>query len=217
MSAAPLLRRERDRHWTRNLLPGASVYGERLQRFQGAEYRLWSAQRSKVAAYLEKGGRRFAPRGDELVLYLGAASGTTVSHVSDLVPRGRVVAVELSPRPFRDLLHLSALRPNILPVLGDARFPEAYDALLDRPADLLVQDIAQRDLVEIFRRNVERLAARGSPAFLTVKSRSVDVAASPPKIYDRVRDQLSRAGLRVVEEGSLEPFEKDHALFVVEA
>ena len=45
------------------------------------------------------------------VLYLGAANGTTVSHVSDIVgPTGFVYAVEFSKRSGRDLLEMAKLR-----------------------------------------------------------------------------------------------------------
>lgn len=215
--APDLLIRERGRFWTRNLVPGQRVYGELVRRFQGKEYRDWAARRSKVAAYMEKGGRAFRLSGDETILYLGAASGTTVSHLSDLLPQGRLVAVEVSPRPFRDLLGLAASRPNVLPVLSDAHTPEAYAALLDRPADVVIQDIAQRDQADIFRRNLERLGGPATRAFLAVKARSVDVAAAPPRIYERLRQQLSTAGLPVHDVVELDPFETDHAMFVVGA
>jgi len=42
------------------------------------------------------------------VLYLGAASGTTVSHVSDIVGKdGIVYAVEFSHRSGRDLVNMA--------------------------------------------------------------------------------------------------------------
>ena len=48
------------------------------------------------------------------MLYLGAASGTTVSHVSDVVgPEGMVYAVEFSHRPGRDLPGHPAHRPAL--------------------------------------------------------------------------------------------------------
>lgn len=206
---------ESNRHWTRNLVPGEKVYGERLRRFQGKEFREWSARRSKIAAYMEKGGR-FELKGTERVLYLGAASGTTVSHLSDLLPEGLIYAVELSARPFRDLLRLAALRPNIIPILGDAHDVERYGIWIDRPVDVVVQDIAQRDQVDIFRRNVERFLAPKRPGLLAVKSRSINVAADPRRVYQSVRDQLKKARLEVRHEATLEPFETDHAMFWTE-
>lgn len=211
-----LLVRDRGRLYTRNLTPGERVYGEKLKRIQGKEFRDWAARRSKLAAYLEKGGKSFRLSGSETVLYLGAGSGTTVSHLSDLLPKGRILAVEFGPRPFRDLLHLAALRPNIVPILSDANHVEAYQAYLDRPADLVVQDIAQRNQAEIFSRNVVRFLKKGGRGLLAVKSRSVNVAAQPQKVYEAVKRDLGKAGLKVVESVDLEPFEKDHALMCVD-
>lgn len=211
-----LLLREKNRLWTRNAVPGAKVYGETLRRTQGHEYRAWSARRSKLAAYLEKGGQGFQPRGDETVLYLGAASGSTVSHLSDLMPKGRIVAVEFSPRPFRDLLQLAAMRDNILPVLSDAHDTDAYDPYVSGRVPLIVQDIAQRDQGEIFLKNMEKFAAKGATGILAVKSRSVDVAAPPRDVYARVKKQLATAGYNVREVRELDPYEKDHAVIVVQ-
>ncbi len=211
------LLRERGRTWTRNLNPGTKVYGELLRRFQGQEYRDWAARRSKLAAYMENARKAIDVKGDEHVLYLGAASGTTVSHLSDLLPDGRIVAVELSPRPFRDLLHLAVARPNIVPVLGDARDTDAYQAFVDSPPQIIVQDIAQRDQAEIFARSFSRFAAPTTTGYLAVKARSVNVAAEPKKIYDSVRKTLSASGLKVAQTLELDPFETDHAMVVVKA
>ena len=208
--------RERGRSWTRSLVPGQRHYGEFLRRFQGAEYRSWNGRRSKLAAYLEKGGQ-IRLHGNEHVLYLGAASGTTVSHLSDLLPDGRILAVEMSPRPFRDLLQLAVTRPNIVPILGDARHPEAYEAYVDRPADVLVQDIAQPDQAEILRRNVVRFAGPEATTYFAVKARSVNVAAAPAKIYEAVASELRKGGLHVEDRRELDPLERDHAMFVVTA
>ncbi len=49
------------------------------------EYRVWNPFRSKLAAAILGGvDQIYMPPGSK-VLYLGAASGTTVSHVSDIV------------------------------------------------------------------------------------------------------------------------------------
>src|SRR5256885_5291050 len=111
---------------TRNLVPRATVYGEGLVRGSDGEFRRWDANRSKLAAYLKRGGRVWPFRIRSSVLYLGAGSGTTASHVSDICADGTVTAVEISPRSFRDLLALAEKRPNLVPILGDAAKPESY-------------------------------------------------------------------------------------------
>ena len=128
------------------------VYGERIL----GGYRLWDPFRSKLAALLLKSkGRGLRLKRDAKVLYLGAATGTTVSHVSDIVADGLVYAVEFSPRSMRDLIRLCERRKNIIPILADAARPEAYAALVE-PVDLVYQDIAQRNQAEIASLNCAR-------------------------------------------------------------
>ena len=200
--------------YTRNLVPGRAVYGEGLVSERGVEYRRWDANRSKLAAYVKKGGRSwpFAPA--STILYLGAGSGTTVSHLSDLCPRGTILAVEISPRVFRDLMRVAESRPNLLPVLGDAANPESYRAHVASPR-VLYQDVAQRDQEGIFSKNLSLLGP-GGVGILMVKARSVDVAANPASVVRSIRRGLDRRGLTVLDARSLEPFQADHAAIVVE-
>ena len=189
------------------------MYGEGLVRKGDVEYRRWDANRSKLAAYVKKGGRvwPFAPASK--ILYLGAGSGTTVSHLSDLCPKGSIVAVEISPRVFRDLVRTAESRPNVLPVLGDADRPDTYRTHA-AAVEILYQDVAQRDQEGIFAKNVPSLEP-GGVGFLMVKARSVDVAADPVAVVRAIRRGLNRRGLVVLDTRSLEPFQADHAAIVV--
>lgn len=199
--------------YTRNLVPGRAVYGEPLRREDGIEYRGWDANRSKLAAYLKKGGTVWPFEETATVLYLGAASGTTAGHVSDVCARGTVFAVEISPRSFRDLVTLAETRPNLLPVLGDAGRPDAYRGRVGS-VDVVYQDVAQRDQDGIFLRNVEVLRS-GGVGYLMLKARSEDVAADPRELAARVKSALTEAGLAILDARTLEPFADDHAAIVV--
>lgn len=199
--------------YTRNLLPGKAVYGEGLVRDGGIEYRKWDAARSKLAAYLKRGGRTWPFQASSSILYLGAGSGTTVSHLSDLCPSGSIVAIEISPRSFRDLVSVAEARPNLIPILADATQPQAYRSHVNH-VDILYQDVAQRDQEDIFLRNLEFLRP-GGLGFLMVKARSVDVAARPTDVYARARETLAREGLEILDLRELDPFELDHAALVV--
>lgn len=199
--------------YTRNLVPGKTVYGEGLAREEGIEYRKWDAARSKLAAYLKRGGRTWPFRSTSSILYLGAGSGTTVSHISDLCPEGNIVAIEISPRVFRDLVSVAETRPNLVPILADASQPQSYRSHVTR-VDVLYQDVAQRDQESIFLRNLDFLRP-GGVGFLVLKARSVDVAARPADVYARARDTLVRQGLEVLDLRELDPFEVDHAALVV--
>ncbi len=199
--------------YTRNLVPGVSVYGEALFREGGMEYRRWDANRSKLAAYLKRGGRIWPFGATTSLLYLGAGSGTTASHLSDLCLSGSIVAIEISPRSFRDLVATAERRPNLLPLLGDASQPSTYRQHVGS-VDVLYQDVAQRDQEGIFLQNVPFLRPGGT-GFLMVKARSADVAAKPADVYARMQRELSGHGLAVVDVRTLDPFETDHAALVV--
>ncbi|HEX9566064.1 MAG TPA: fibrillarin-like rRNA/tRNA 2'-O-methyltransferase [Thermoplasmata archaeon] len=198
---------------TRNLVPGAVVYGEGLVRGIDGEFRRWDANRSKLAAYLKRGGRVWPFGLRSSVLYLGAGSGTTASHVSDICADGMVTAVEISPRSFRDLLGLAEKRPNLVPILGDAAKPESYAGRMGS-VDVVYQDVAQRDQEAIFLRNFE-LVRSGGTGFLMMKARSADVSASPAKIFESTKRTLAEAGIEVIDFRNLEPFQADHGVLVV--
>ncbi len=199
--------------YTRNLVPGKAVYGEGLVRDGGVEYRKWDASRSKLAAYLKRGGRTWPFTGSSSVLYLGAGSGTTVSHLSDICPSGSLVAIEISPRVFRDLVSVAETRPNLIPILADASQPDSYRSHVSH-VDVVYQDVAQRDQEDIFLRNLTFLRS-GGVGFLMVKARSVDVAARPSDVYSHVRATLAASGLEILDLRDLDPFEMDHAALVV--
>ena len=199
--------------WTVNRVPGQKIYGERLRASRGTEYRNWNPYRSKMAALLRSApATPWISPGDD-VLYLGAASGTTVSHISDLTD-GTIYAVEFSSRSARDLLWNMEPRVNVVPIVEDAGRPERYQAYIPGPVGALIQDVAQRHQVEIFLRNLPLLSPKGY-GFLFVKARSIRVSGSLLEIYDEVRRGLVAAGVEVVLEADLEPFERDHRAFVV--
>jgi fibrillarin-like pre-rRNA processing protein len=200
--------------FTLNLTTGVQVYGEKLLTHGGREFRRWDPHRSKLAALLQKGCRTWPFGEDTEVLYLGAASGTTASHLSDICAKGRLYCIEISTRAFRKLLDVAARRPNMMPFLGDAGRPEAYKGLFGS-VDVVYQDIAQRDQLQIFVKNVAFLKP-GGHGFLMVKARSIDVAARPADLYRQVSEDASTHGLRVLDLVHLDPFEKDHAAVVVQ-
>lgn len=198
---------------TRNLVPGTSVYGERLVPAGREEFRAWNPRRSKLAALLLLDDRPFPPAGDASVLYLGAGAGTTASHLSDIVPDGTIYAVEVAPRAFEKLLRLAEARSNLVPLLEDAREPARYRDLVG-PVDLLYQDVAQRDQAHILLANFPSLKEDGL-AILMIKARSVDVTAAPKTVFRRVRSALRAARLRVDAPIPLDPYQKDHAALLV--
>lgn len=199
--------------YTINLVPGQKVYGERLVNENGIEYREWDASKSKLAASVLKGSPNIGIRKNDVVLYLGASTGTTASHVSDIVGNeGFIFAVDLAPRVMRDLIFLCYNRKNIAPILADAN---KTDLLKERvcAVDVVYQDVAQKSQVEIFLKNVELFLKDGGYALLAVKARSIDVTKNPKQIFKEVKEKLEK-NLVIIDYRELEPFQKDHAMFV---
>lgn len=181
------------------------VYNERML----DRARVWDPYRSKLSALYYKG------TGVELtkamrVLYLGAANGTTVSHVADYVDV--VYAVEFAPRPMQDLLEVCRRRRNIIPIMADATRPEQYAPLVES-VDLLYQDVAQPVQAAIVLRNCVFLKPGGA-VILMLKTRSVDVRKEPSEVFHDTIDSLTSAGLIVKENEWLAPFHGDHAAIV---
>ncbi|MFG1449305.1 MAG: fibrillarin-like rRNA/tRNA 2'-O-methyltransferase [Thermoplasmataceae archaeon] len=125
------------------------LYGEDIIRVRGKLYREWDPKRSKLSAAIRKNLRHFPINVNSSLLYLGASTGTTVSHVSDICKNGRITAVEKAYEPFSKLLRLSESRANIFPILEDALKVEKYGHFIDKP-EVLYQDIAQRNQAQIF-------------------------------------------------------------------
>ena len=199
--------------YTVNLVPGENVYGEKLANESEIEYREWVAWKSKLAATILKGSPNIGIRQGNAVLYLGAASGTTVSHVSDIIGNdGMVFAVDIAPRVMRDLIFLCYKRKNIAPILADAN--KVY-VLKERisAVDVVYQDVAQKTQIDIFLKNVRLFLDKEGYALLAVKARSINVTKQPKQIFKEVKEKLEKE-LKIIDYRELEPFQKDHCMFI---
>jgi fibrillarin-like pre-rRNA processing protein len=212
-AAWPGVYREGRDLFTVNLRPGETVYGERRVERDGVEYRSWDPFRSKLAALLLRGPAPALPPRVRTVLYLGAAHGTTASHVSDLWPDASVFVVEKSPTSFAPLLALARRRPNLLPLLADAQLPERYGADVGL-ADLLYQDVAQRGQAAIFAENARTCLAPEGTGVLMLKIRSVTQRLAAAQVVRAARDELEIAGLTLRSEVSLTPFSREHVALI---
>jgi fibrillarin-like pre-rRNA processing protein len=203
---------------TRNLNPGRIVYGERLIRFKKVEYRVWDAFRSKLAAAIIKGVQMVPIAPGYQVLYLGAASGTTSSHVSDIVgEEGHVYCVEFASRSIRELVdNVAAYRVNMSPFLEDARFPERYAMFIPGKVDCVYCDVAQPEQAKILADNADVFLKSSGWVMLAVKAQSIDVTKEPAEVYRREAKVLKKRGFSVKETVSLEPFDKAHAMIVAQ-
>ena len=203
---------------TRNLTAGKSVYGERLIRFEGVEYRVWDAFRSKLAGAILKGLQTVPILPGHKVLYLGAASGTTPSHISDIVgEKGHVYCVEFAQRSLRELVtNVCAFRLNMSPFLSDARIPQKYNMFIPGKVDDIYCDIAQPEQAKVLADNADFFLKAGGWVMLAVKSQSIDVTRVPSEIYQQEAKVLKKRGFRVEQTVDLEPYDKAHAMIVAQ-
>jgi len=206
---------------TKNLVPGEKVYGEKAIEVDAPEpgapkieYRAWNPFRSKLAAGVLGGIDKIHMNPGQKVLYLGAASGTTVSHVSDIVgPEGLVYAVEFSHRSGRDLINVAKKRTNIIPIIEDARHPHKYRMLVGM-VDTIFADVAQPDQARIVAINAHHFLKTEGHFVISIKASCIDSTATPEAVFAGEVKKLISEKLKPQEQLTLEPYERDHALVV---
>jgi len=202
------------RLYTQNLLPGKTPFSEKTYREKNIEYREFDPTRSKLAAAIVKGSTNIGIRKGDVILYLGASHGYTVSFVSDMVgTEGLIFGVDPAPRVMRDLVFLSEQRKNIVPILADANHPEEYETRICG-ADIVYQDIAQKNQAEIFLENCRLFLKKGGYGLLAVKARSIDAKKKSKQIFEEIRKKVEKE-LTVIDFRNLEPLEKDHCMIIV--
>ena len=206
---------------TKSMVPGDAVYGEKritVEEGEGddktkIEYRVWNPFRSKLAAAILGGVDAIHMKPGSKVLYLGAASGTSVSHVSDLVGEtGCVYAVEFSHRPGRDLINVAKKRTNIIPIIEDAR-PHKYRMLIGM-VDCIFADVAQPDQARIVALNAHLFLKNEGHSVISVKANCIDSTAPAEHVFAQEVTKLRGEQFKPLEQLTLEPYERDHAVVI---
>ena len=199
--------------FTLNLTPGISFYGEKLLKINNKEYREWNPKRSKLAAALLNGLRYFPFSRDSIVLYLGSAEGTTISHLSDICKEGYIFGIDISESCMRKFLMLCKQRKNVIPILADASKPSTYAEKIPK-VDVVFQDISQKNQTEIFIKNVEFFLKKSHFALIAIKARSIDVTRKPKRVIEEEISKLKEK-FKVLQVLNLFPYEKDHGFVVI--
>jgi len=199
---------------TENLVVGNQVYKEKLITKKRIEYRLWEPFRSKLAAAIMNGLEVFPFQNKSTVLYLGVSTGTTISHISDIVgPNGIIFGIEHTSRVARDFLdRVATYRKNIIPILQDARKPKEYFSIFGK-VDVVYVDIAQPDQTEIAITNCKMYLKKNGYLFLVIKTRSIDVT-KPPKQIINEEIQKMKEYFDILQTIDLHPYDKDHAIVI---
>ena len=204
---------ENGRLFTKNLIPGKRIYGERLIEHKKIQLRDWDPNRSKLAAAILNGMSLMPIKEGSKVLYLGASAGTTPSHISDIVgPNGMVYCVEFAERVFRTVMDISQDRKNIAPILADARKPELYNWIEE--CDIVYVDIADPQETELSIRNAQMFLEFNGHLMIAVKARSIDVTKDPKQVFKEEKIKLQESDFKIVDIIDLNPYEKDHAMIL---
>lgn len=210
---------------TKNVSPGESVYGEKRISVEEpskedgvpptkVEYRVWNPFRSKLAAGIMGGLDELFIAPGKKVLYLGAASGTSVSHVSDVVgPEGVVYAIEFSHRPGRELISMAKKRPNVVPIIEDARHPQKYRMLLGM-VDCVFADVAQPDQARIIALNSHMFLKDQGGVVISIKANCIDSTVDAETVFAREVQKLREERIKPLEQLTLEPYERDHCVVI---
>ena len=174
--------------------------------------RFWDPNRSKICAGLKKGINMLPITADSKVLYLGSAEGYTISYISDLADNGVVIGVDISPISTQKFYLLCKERNNLLPILASANEPDSYKHLIDFKVDVIIQDVAQKNQVEILKKNADVYLKEGGFVILSLKT----TAISQGKTENIINKEVEKFGkdFNIVEKKRLDPFEKKHILII---
>lgn len=219
------IRKERGGLWTRNAVGGTSVRGERRKRDGRVEWRKWDSHRSKVAAMLmrtKSDPSTLIPEPGSLCVYLGASSGSTVSHLHDHIcgagnhHDGRIIAVDISSRMMRDLVIMCETRPGIIPVLADARHPLSVAQYLQRKSDWLFQDLSMPDQAKSFIESTSKPLTEGGLGIISIKAASERWApGGDEQHFDESESLINSAShLQIIERIDLRGLEDQHIAIV---
>jgi len=199
---------------TQNLVPGNQVYNEKLVQHKGSEYRIWNPFRSKLAAAIMNDLKNFPFNQKSDVLYLGVSTGTTISHISDIINQGGTIfGIEHASRVARDFLdRVASHRKNIVPIIQDARRPEEFFSVYKK-VDIVYVDIAQPDQTNIAIENCKLYLKSGGYLFLVIKTRSIDVVKDPKRV---IKDEIKKLDtlFEIKQTIDLHPYDKDHAMVI---
>jgi fibrillarin-like pre-rRNA processing protein len=123
-----------------------------------------------------------------------------------------VFCVESSSRVARELIaRVATYRPNVIPIIEDARRPHAYFSVTGK-VDVVYCDIAQPDQTEIAIANCNMYLKKGGYLMLVIKTRSIDVTKEPKDVVNNEVARLKANSFDVEQVINMQPFDKDHAI-----
>lgn len=178
-------------------------------------YRQWNPYKSKISASIKKNLKEIPISRESVILYLGSSSGTTVSHISDILTNGKIFAVDSSKEMMKKFMKLAHNRKNIFPILESARNYKNYDIPSDTCIDLIIQDVACVDQVNILINNSDYYLKSKGKVLITIKTQCIDSIKKPGIVIEEQKEIL-KGKFKILQTLNLEPFEKNHWLLLME-
>ncbi len=206
--------KQNPKYLTKNLIPGTRVYGEKNLKIDNDEFRVWDPHKSKLAAIIHRRATQLQLNRKMNCLYLGASTVTTISHLSDILDKGVIYGVEFSERSMRQLIQNTKSRPNIVPILADARYPDSYLKFIFTDIDLIYQDIAQPNQSEIALLNSKYYLKKEGTLIIAIKSQSISSVQKSKEIYKNERKILKQGGFKILESINIQKYAANHIVFI---
>jgi fibrillarin-like pre-rRNA processing protein len=202
--------------YTINLVRGKSVYEEQLILHGNEEFRAWDPFRSKLCALIHKKVQNIYFERETTCLYLGAATGTTISHISDILTNGLIFGVEISERSIRNLIQNMETRKNVVPILGNALNPEEYSKYIYKLVDIIYQDVSHPEQARIAINNANFYLKENGKIILFIKSQSIDSTIKPKKVFNKEIKRLTEANFKVLEKIDIDSYATGHLGVILE-
>ena len=116
-------------------------------------------------------------------------------------------------RSGRDLVNMAKQRPNVIPIIEDARHPQKYRMLVPM-VDVVFADVAQPDQARIVGLNAQYFLKNGGNFVISIKASCIDSTAPPEAVFAREVKKMAEFQMKPKEQVTLEPYERDHAMVV---
>ncbi len=207
--------RKENKIFTSNNKDKRCYYNEESFKEEGIFYRSWNPYKSKIGAGLINGIKDFPITNTSNILYLGSSTGTTVSHISDIAKNGKVFTVDLARDMMIIMMHLVYNRKNIYPIFENAQNPQNYSFVKNTEIDIIIQDIACRDQIDILIKNSNIFLKKGGKILLALKTQCIN-SSIPSETVMKEQEKILRNHFNIKQIINLEPYEKDHWLFYME-
>ena len=109
------------------------------------------------------------------------------------------------------MVNMAKKRPNIIPIIDDARYPQRYRMLVSM-VDVVFADVAQPDQARILGLNAQYFVKNGGHFVISIKANCIDSTLPAEAAFAKEVQRLRVEKFKPMEQLTLEPYERDHAV-----